>query len=103
MRLRPLLLAALATSLGCPVSASAANVGEGQRIYQVHCVGCHGVGGQSPIPNTPNFARSERLMQPDTALLMSIKAGKMAMPSFNGILRDQQILDVIAYLRTFQR
>ncbi|WP_332671741.1 c-type cytochrome [Aromatoleum sp.] len=84
-------------------SALAANIGEGQRIYQMHCLGCHGVGGQSAIPTAPNFARSERLMQPDTTLMMSIKAGKMTMPSFNGILRDQQILDVIAYLRTLQR
>jgi cytochrome c6 len=83
--------------------ALAADVGAGQRIYQMHCVGCHGIGGQSPIPNAPNFSRAERLMQPDMALMMSIKAGKMAMPSFNGILRDQQILDVIAYLRTLQR
>lgn len=86
-----------------PAAAVAANVGEGQRIYQMHCIGCHGVGGQSAIPTAPNFARSDRLMQPDTSLLMSIKAGKMSMPSFNGILREQQILDVIAYLRTLQR
>jgi cytochrome c6 len=80
-----------------------ANVAEGQRIYQMHCISCHGVNGESVIPNAPNFARRERLMQPDMSLMMSIKAGKMTMPSFNGILRDQQILDVIAYLRTLQR
>lgn len=101
MRLVRLLAAVLPAALGAP--AHAADVAAGQRIYMMHCVGCHGVGGQSPIPNAPNFSRSERLMQPDTALMMSVKAGKMAMPSFNGILRDQQILDVIAYLRTLQR
>lgn len=102
MRRRTTIAFALAM-LSASVSTLAANIGEGQRIYQMHCLGCHGAGGQSAIPTAPNFARSERLMQPDTALMMSIKAGKMTMPSFNGILRDQQILDVIAYLRTFQR
>lgn len=83
--------------------AHAANVADGQQIYQMHCVGCHGIGGNAAFPNAPSFARGERLMQPDMMLLQSIKTGKMTMPSFNGILRDQQILDVIAYLRTLQR
>jgi len=102
MRRRATLVVALTMFAASP-PALAASVGDGQRIYQMHCLGCHGIGGQSAIPTAPNFARSERLMQPDTALMMSIKAGKMTMPSFNGILRDQQILDVIAYLRTLQR
>lgn len=84
-------------------TAMAANPMEGQRIYNQYCIGCHGLGGNSAIPNAPSFARGERLMQPDLMLLNSIKAGKMTMPSFNGILNDQQILDVIAYLRTLQR
>ena len=94
--------AALACAL-LSQAASAADVAQGQRIYMTHCVACHGVGGVSVIPNAPNFSRGERLMQPDMGLMMTIKAGKTAMPSFNGILRDQQILDVIAYLRTLQR
>lgn len=97
------LTALLVAALAAPGVALAANVVEGQRIYNQHCIGCHGPGGNSAIPNAPKFARGERLMQPDMMLLASIKAGKMTMPSFNGILRDQEILDVIAYLRTLQR
>lgn len=90
-------------ALALPLPALGANVVEGQRIYNQYCIGCHGIGGHSAMPNIPNFARAERLMQPDMVLLDSIKAGRMTMPSFNGILRDQQILDVIAYLRTLRR
>lgn len=97
------LTALLVAAVAAPGAALAANVVEGQRIYNQHCIGCHGPGGNSAIPNAPKFARGERLMQPDMILLASIKAGKMTMPSFNGILRDQEILDVIAYLRTLQR
>ncbi|HJV25478.1 MAG TPA: cytochrome c [Aromatoleum sp.] len=93
----------LILALAVPLPALAASVIEGQQIYNQYCIGCHGVGGNSAIPNAPNFSRGERLMQPDMMLLMSVKTGKTVMPSFNGILRDQQILDVIAYLRTLQR
>lgn len=83
--------------------AGAADVAEGQRLYQMHCAACHGVRGESLMPNAPNFARGERLMQPDVGVMASVKGGKMGMPAFAGILRDQQILDVVAFLRTLQR
>lgn len=98
-----LLVCALLSAVGLAGYAQAADVAEGQRLYQMHCAACHGVRGESVMPNAPNFMRGERLMQPDTAIMMSVKMGKMAMPAFNGILRDQQILDVVAYLRTLQR
>lgn len=95
--------AAFVLGLLCAQAGLAASVVDGQRIYNQYCIGCHGPGGNSAIPNAPHFSRGERLMQPDMMLLMTIKSGKMMMPSFNGILRDQEILDVIAYLRTLQR
>lgn len=95
--------ALIVAATGIPGVALAANVIEGQRIYMQHCIGCHGAGGNSVLPQAPKFARGERLMQPDMVLLTTIKTGKMTMPSFNGILRDQEILDVIAYIRTLQR
>jgi cytochrome c6 len=52
------------------------------------------------MPNAPNFARNESLLQPDLSLLASIKTGKNAMPAYQGILSDQDILNVIVYLRT---
>ena len=56
--------------------------------------------GISVMPGAPNFARGERLLQPDLMLLATIKAGKNVMPSFQGILSDNDILNVIAYIRT---
>jgi cytochrome c6 len=41
-------------------------------------------------------------MQPDPVLVQSIKAGRNAMPGFQGLLRDRDILDVIAYARTLR-
>jgi cytochrome c6 len=55
------------------------------------------------MPGAPHLARGERLMQPDNALLVSLKAGKNAMPAYIGILSDRDILDVIAYSRTLRQ
>jgi len=84
-------------------SVDAADIASGGRIYGIYCVSCHGPSGQSLLPDSPNFVRGERLIQPDMSLLAAIKMGKKSMPAYVGILRDQQILDVVAYLRTLQR
>lgn len=78
----------------------AADTNKGSEIYAQHCVACHGESGVGVMPNAPNFAQNEGLMNSDLVLLSSIKVGKTAMPAFRGVLSDQDILDVIAYLRT---
>ena len=54
------------------------------------------------MPNAPNFDRGDALLRPDFTLLASIRAGKNAMPAFQGILADREIMDVIAYVRTLR-
>lgn len=85
------------------VSAGAADLSRGSQIYALHCATCHGPSGQGGIPGAPKFNRGERLMQSDLALLSTVRRGKNVMPAFGGLLRDREILDVIAYLRTLQR
>lgn len=94
---------ALAALLACLAQgASAADVIKGAQTYRQHCASCHGAAGASPMPNAPNFARGERMMQPDQALLAAIRAGRGAMPAYRGILTDRDTLDVIAFLRTLR-
>jgi len=81
----------------------AADVASGQRLYSAHCVGCHGATGEGVMPNAPKFNRGDGLMRSDPDLLQQIKSGRGAMPAYFGILRDAQILDLIAYLRTLPR
>jgi len=81
-------------------TSSATNSIKGGELYTQHCASCHGVSGISVMFNAPNFARSESLLQPDPLLLISIKNGKNAMPAYQGILNDQEIIDIIIYLRT---
>lgn len=90
----PLLLA-----LGSGASY-AADVIKGGELYAAHCAACHGASGISVMPSAPNFARNEGLLRPDMFILTAIKNGKNAMPAYQGILSDRDILDVIAHLRT---
>lgn len=96
------LLMALSSILAVP-AASAADVFKGGEIFRQYCAGCHGTDGKAVLVGAPNFARGERLQRTDLDLLESVRAGKNAMPAFKGILTNQQILDVIAHLRTLSR
>lgn len=89
-----------AYAAGFSGEAYAADTFKGQKLYAANCAICHGSSGRSVMPGAPNFDRGERVLQPDFALLASIRSGKNAMPAFQGILSDRDIMDVIAYLRT---
>lgn len=79
---------------------AAADVHRGRALYSAHCSICHGDAGAPVMPGAPNFRRMESLMRPDMQLMTSIRNGKGAMPGYFGILRERDILDVIAHLRT---
>lgn len=85
------------------VGANAADSQAGAKTYERLCAQCHGNRGEGVMPGAPKFNRGERLLQPDSMLLATILKGKNAMPPFNGVLREREILDVIAHVRTLQR
>lgn len=93
-----LLVAVIAASFSG--SLYAADTFKGQRTYSTHCAICHGQTGRSVLPGAPNFARGEGILKPDFTLLATIRSGRNAMPAFQGILSDRDIMDVIAYVRT---
>ena len=93
------LLACFLLILGSGAS-NAADAIKGGELYASHCAACHGTSGISVMPGAPNFARGEGIMRPDTLLLSAIRNGKNAMPAYQGILSDADILDVIAFVRT---
>lgn len=73
----------------------------GQQLYEIRCQGCHGEKGLPQIAALPNFSVGQGLMKSDMELLAVVKKGALVMPAFNGILTDAEILDIIAYIRTF--
>jgi len=42
------------------------------------------------------------LMKPDLALAATLRNGRGAMPAYAGLLRERDLLDLIAHLRTLR-
>lgn len=88
-----ILLVTAATSAWC------IDLARGQRLYNQHCASCHGITGIPVMPETPNLAMREGMNQPDFMLMQTLKMGKKAMPPYLGLLKDEELLDIIQYTR----
>lgn len=82
-------------------NVTAADALNGAKLYNQKCAGCHGNNGHAQMPGIKDFQRSQVLMQPDADLVKKIETGGGVMPAFRGLLTTQEILDVIAHIRTF--
>ena len=98
--MRRLWLVLAACSLGS--GSWAADTLRGGELYQVHCAACHGSDGRPVLPIAPDFTLPATLLKPDLTLLSTIRGGRGAMPAFQGLLRDRDILDIVAHLRTLR-
>jgi hypothetical protein len=93
------------------------NPKNGEKIYKNGCIACHGDhGAGAPETSTefkrpdsfPDFSRCDQTTpEPNSAWKQTIVEGGPArgfsqiMPAFGELLTDEQINDVIAYMRTF--
>jgi len=84
-------------------TATAADYFNGREIYEIYCQTCHGIDGKSMEPGTPDFSSGDTLFRPDSELFTQIRQGKGVMPAYRGMLRDSEIRDVIAYLRSLRK
>jgi len=108
MRLKPLLLAALASVVIVPLQAQAMScptairgkldaIGEGRRIFlEFNCSACHGntAGGAMG----PNIKGAEQGDVQEAVLQGDAKEG--GMPSFKGCATTTDVKNVVAYLRS---
>jgi len=77
--------------------------GSGAEIYRMHCARCHGFDGVPDLPGTPSFARGEGLLKSDQALIEAIRRGIGTMPGFDDQIENEDLIDVLFYIRTFER
>lgn len=71
----------------------------GKRLYNEYCASCHGVDGRPITTGTPDFSMREGLITTDSVLFGVISRGVGIMPGYIGIMRDDEIRDVIMFLR----
>lgn len=86
---------------GINMSTKAADFMHGAEVYGEYCASCHGSSGEG-VAGTGELRSYKQLMKPDEELFNVIRDGQSAMPGYDGLLNGDEILDVIAYLRTFQ-
>ncbi len=106
--MRALAVLALALAPGAALADSATGLGKGSiaaadgaSVYQHVCQGCHQVGGVGAkgAGAFPALARNPKLEQAGYPVSMVLN-GHGGMPWFNGFLTDQQIADVVNYVRS---
>jgi mono/diheme cytochrome c family protein len=106
------ILSALLLVMGCSswVAAQAArgNAQAGQVVYEKNCLRCHGEkldgngpDGQYLIVRPTNLQSITSRSKTDWELLITISHGAAFTPmhGFRGKLTDQQLMDVLAYVR----
>ncbi len=89
----------LMTLLVIGLEANASDMVKGQASFERYCANCHGNGNRGIMP-AADFSKGEGLFQSDQRLVARIEKGKNACPSFRGILKEQDIYDLVAYIRT---
>jgi cytochrome c oxidase cbb3-type subunit 3 len=101
-----LLAVASAASVG---PAFGADLAKGKKIYVDKCLKCHGENGKGDGPRAwdlekkPADYTNKATMSKftDADLKKAVKDGKRPMPAFGKKLSDQEIDDVIVYIRAF--
>ena len=93
----------LAAFIAVPVFAQAPG-----DLYKAKCAMCHGADGLAATPMGKNmkilsFKDPKMISASNAQFFASTKEGKGKMPAYKGKLTDQQIKDVIAYIRTLQK
>jgi mono/diheme cytochrome c family protein len=104
---------------GQGLPADPAQIALGHRVYQAHCASCHGVNleGQPDwqrrrpdgrLPAPPHDPGGHTWHHPDAQLVEITRDGfarimpgyETDMPAFGGILSEDEIIAVIAYIRS---
>jgi mono/diheme cytochrome c family protein len=81
--------------------ATPENVAAGARLYGEYCAGCHGKDGRGRGQSPALLNYLEPMPEAgDENLLRVISKGRRRMPAFNSALQDDEIRQIIAYMRS---
>lgn len=86
------------------VSSSSAAAQDAAATYKAKCAMCHGADGKGGKMGTKDFASPEIQGLTDAQLADIISKGKPPkMPAYGDKLKDSEIKDLVAYIRTFKK
>lgn len=98
-----------ASALKNTLPATAYNLAEGKRLFNINCTPCHGEDGQGngtivadgKYPKVPSYADRLPTIN-DGKAFYSIKYGRNLMGAYGTVLSPSQIWQVIHYINTFK-
>jgi mono/diheme cytochrome c family protein len=107
---KPWVVPANFKSMKNPIAMSDASTQAGQALYVKTCAACHGKTGLGDGPKakslktTPtDFSKADSQKQTDGEHFYKTKTGRGDMPKYEGKLSDDDIWNVVNYVRTLKR
>ena len=88
---------------GFALFASSAIAQDAASTYKAKCAMCHGADGKGGKMGTRDFASADVKAESDAQLVDIVTKGKGKMPSYSGKLKDTEIKDLVAYIRTLAK
>jgi mono/diheme cytochrome c family protein len=107
---KPWVVPANSSSMKNPIAQSAASNKTGMDLYTKNCASCHGKAGLGDgvkaraLKTFPgDFSKAEFQNLADGDLFYKTKTGRGEMPKYEGKLSDNDIWNVVNYLRTLKK
>jgi|SRR5665648_50103 len=107
---KPWVVPANFKSMKNPIAKSDASNNAGKAIYTKNCASCHGKAGLGDgvkaraLKTFPgDFSKAEYQSQVDGEHFYKSKLGRGEMPKYEGKLSDDDIWNVVNYMRTFKK
>lgn len=93
-----------------PLKGDANSAANGQKLYKVLCVICHGAKGKGDgaagaglTPKPTNLTTTEFQSQTDGAIFWKIKEGRSPMASYETSIPEKKRWEIINYIRTLKK
>jgi mono/diheme cytochrome c family protein len=93
-----------------PVAVGDASTKQGQILYTKNCASCHGKAGLGDgvkarsLKTFPgDFSKADFQKQTDGDLFFKTKSGRDEMPKYEGKLTDEDIWNMVNYMRTLKK
>jgi mono/diheme cytochrome c family protein len=107
---KPWVVPANYKSMKNPVAMSDASTKAGQLLYAKTCAACHGKTGLGDGPKSKalktlpnNFSAADYQSQTDGEQFYKTKMGRGDMPKYEGKMSDEDIWNLVNYMRTFKK
>jgi len=107
---KPWVVPANFKSMKNPIARSDASTSAGQTLYAKTCAACHGKTGLGDGPKAKSlktmptdFSKGESQNQTDGEHFYKTKTGRGDMPKYEGKLSDDDIWNIVNFVRTFKK